>query len=403
MPRVCRLYNRDELYAQVWSKTLREAAKLYGISDVAVKKLCRRLNVPTPPQGHWLRLPSDREADRIALPPLPESASSTFEVYALSHERVEPTTAATERAAIEKATAPVIVPQELTTPHKLVARTAKLLARAKAFDGLVSSRAAGGLDVNVAPNNVQRAMVIADTLIKALEERSLVVEVTPQTEHVIWGRTHTIDPTTRVRVEDEWIEFSLSEPVTIAPAPKLLPQKRRWEMTFEEELATPWKPVERRARTPTGTLVLTIKTGASSRYWRDRKQRRLETFLNEFIAHLYIAADWVKQDRKIKAEEARRAEEEEYRRQKEYLREAEEKKRVELLHKELERWRLARDLRDYASSIRGVISAGSMRVIEGTPLHEFLSFVLSYADRVDPLRPLREEVANNGQPGGREP
>ncbi|MDQ3368481.1 MAG: hypothetical protein M3680_23895 [Myxococcota bacterium] len=149
--------------------------------------------------------------------------------------------------------------------------------------------------------------------------------------------------------------------------------------------------------------MLTIKTGASSRYWRDRKQRRLETFLNEFIAHLYIAADWVKQDRKIKAEEARRAEEEERRRQEEYRREAEEKKRVEQLHEELERWRLARDLRDYASSIRGVVHAGSMRVTEGAPLHEFLSFVLSYADKVDPLRSLREEVANKGQTSGRDP
>ncbi len=255
MSRVRRIYNRDELYARVWSKTMREAAKEYGISDVALKKLCRRLNVPTPPQGYWLRLPSDRDAARTTLPPLLESASSTFEVYALSHDRVEPTTAATDRAAIEKATAPVIVPEELRTPHKLVAKTAKILARTKPFDGLVSSRAAGGLDVNVAPNNVQRAMMIVDTLIKALEERALVVEVTPQSEQVIWGRTHTIDPTTRVRVEDEWIEFSISEPVNIAPAPKGPPRKRRWEMTWEEQRATPWEPVERRARMSVSTLV----------------------------------------------------------------------------------------------------------------------------------------------------
>ena len=326
MPRVRRIYNRDELYARVWSKTLREAAKQYGISDVALKKLCRRLNVPTPPQGYWLRLASGRDAVRT---PLPAGASPEFEVYAWHpYERIEPTANATEKAAAEKATTPVVVPEALTTPHKLVTKTAKILARTKPFDGLLSSCAAGGLDVNVAPNSVQRAMIIVDTLIKALDERALVVEVTPRSEQEHWRRIHTIDPKTRVRVQDEWIEFSMSETVHVAPPPKK-PRKRRWEMTWEERLARPSQPIERRARTPTGTLVLTIKTGANSRHWRDRRQRRLETFLNEFIAHLYIAADWVKQDRKVKAEEARRAEAEERRRQEGFRREAEEKKRVE--------------------------------------------------------------------------
>jgi hypothetical protein len=30
-------------------------ARVYGISDVALKKICKKMAIPTPPQGYWLR------------------------------------------------------------------------------------------------------------------------------------------------------------------------------------------------------------------------------------------------------------------------------------------------------------------------------------------------------------
>jgi hypothetical protein len=45
----------EALRALVWSKPIREVASDLGVSDTAVKKACKRLNVETPPQGHWLR------------------------------------------------------------------------------------------------------------------------------------------------------------------------------------------------------------------------------------------------------------------------------------------------------------------------------------------------------------
>lgn len=46
----------EELKKLVWSKPLRDVAKDLGVSDVAVKKACVRLNVDTPPRGYWLKL-----------------------------------------------------------------------------------------------------------------------------------------------------------------------------------------------------------------------------------------------------------------------------------------------------------------------------------------------------------
>jgi hypothetical protein len=112
-------------------------------------------------------------------------------------------------------------------------------------------------------------------------------------------------------------------------------------------------------------------------------------FLNDFVAHLYVAADWVKQHRKRVEDERRRQEEAERKRIETARRQAEEKERIEGLHATLKQWRLVRDLREYAKSIRSVIGANAMRIAPESHLDEYLSFVTSYADRIDPLREVR--------------
>lgn len=58
---------REELYKLVWQQPLSKLATLYGVSDVALVKICKRMRVPRPPQGYWLR--SEKPLPR-PLPPL---------------------------------------------------------------------------------------------------------------------------------------------------------------------------------------------------------------------------------------------------------------------------------------------------------------------------------------------
>jgi len=46
-------YDRNQLYEEVWREPLRDVAKRYGVSDVALGKICRRLAVPTPGLGAY--------------------------------------------------------------------------------------------------------------------------------------------------------------------------------------------------------------------------------------------------------------------------------------------------------------------------------------------------------------
>src|SRR5262245_31487816 len=68
MGRRTRIYLRQELYELVWAQPMYQAAKQYGVSDVALRKMCRKLDVPVPDRGHWNRIAAGHEIVRPALP-----------------------------------------------------------------------------------------------------------------------------------------------------------------------------------------------------------------------------------------------------------------------------------------------------------------------------------------------
>jgi len=59
-------WDRQELYEKVWESPLRKLATEYGISDVGLAKICRKLEIPLP--GHWTKIACGRTIPR---PPLP--------------------------------------------------------------------------------------------------------------------------------------------------------------------------------------------------------------------------------------------------------------------------------------------------------------------------------------------
>lgn len=48
-------YDRQQLYDELWAEPTRTVAARYGISDVALAKVCRELRVPKPPRGYWAK------------------------------------------------------------------------------------------------------------------------------------------------------------------------------------------------------------------------------------------------------------------------------------------------------------------------------------------------------------
>jgi len=61
-------YERETLYREVWEKPVTEVAKRYGVSDVAIHKICKALNVPVPPRGYWAKVKANKPVKKIPLP-----------------------------------------------------------------------------------------------------------------------------------------------------------------------------------------------------------------------------------------------------------------------------------------------------------------------------------------------
>lgn len=105
-------------------------AERYGISDVALAKVCRKLNVPVPERGYWAKLAAGRKIPVTPLPP----AKAGQPVSAI----IQPTDSYATRNTIAQAAVSasgampeserIVVQAELTDPHRIVRSLEKRFA-----------------------------------------------------------------------------------------------------------------------------------------------------------------------------------------------------------------------------------------------------------------------------------
>jgi len=79
-------YNREKLYEEVWEKPVVKVAEQYGVSDVAIHKVCKALNIPTPPLGYWAKV---RAGANIKQTPLPKAQGMIEIIGAKTFEGVK--------------------------------------------------------------------------------------------------------------------------------------------------------------------------------------------------------------------------------------------------------------------------------------------------------------------------
>lgn len=103
--------SRQEMHDLIWSTPAIKLATEFGVSDVAIAKRCKRLNVPRPSRGYWAKLAAGQKPKRTLLPP------SGDEVFAReAHKRVGKSLA---------------LPDEITSLHPLASELIRELNKAK--------------------------------------------------------------------------------------------------------------------------------------------------------------------------------------------------------------------------------------------------------------------------------
>lgn len=167
---------REKVFEMVWSGPKSKVAKDLGISDVAVTKICRKLAVPMPPQGYWVR------KHRPKRPVLAPTKGATFHDLKIPEIRSTPTDdpidpEAAKLIAYEKAPRnQITVGKQLRSPHPIVVVTKAALLGSKPDDyGRLGARDKECPGIFVCRPSVDRAMLILDALLKALKQRNFNV------------------------------------------------------------------------------------------------------------------------------------------------------------------------------------------------------------------------------------
>lgn len=212
MPWETVIYERERLYEEVWSTPVREVAKTYGISDVALGKICRRLGVPMPGRGYWARKNAGQDIKREPLRPLREGQPSSHRVQRYK-DPIDDIEIGDEAKALlaqeDEDVYQVIVPDILPDkPHPLIKRFAGTLRKSqKKRDTLLLDREC--LDIKATGDALERALRIAHSILLALDKRGFDVEVTQPKKPInreYYGRREVTPSKTTVHILGSAVE-----------------------------------------------------------------------------------------------------------------------------------------------------------------------------------------------------
>lgn len=342
---------RDWLYEQVWQTPMARLAVRFGISDVALAKTCRKLEVPIPGRGHWARVSNGQKVKRPKLPKARASTRSEFTIIK------RPT-----RDPAQQIELPVVeVSDSLVGSHRVVKQLGAELERRGLY-----LRGSYEATFSVTSPTKRRSLLVLDALFKSLESRghSIGLEIPEGSD---WGSCKLA-----VTAGGEMVELSMMEPSLT----KLLEHDPD---NVLDRLRGASRP--RRDLVPSGRLRLRARARyATARSWGDGARQRLDEILGRVVVGIEELAREAAGQRLEHEERQRQWKVEERRRQSEAVLEHYE----DALGSELEA--AVEDLRR-ASAIRELVLAVKAAPVpdeKAAAVNEWLAWAAAWADNIDP-------------------
>lgn len=329
------IYKREKLYKEVWSMPVVKVAEKYGVSDVAIHKVCKTLNVPTPPLGYWAKVKAGAEVKKT---PLPKTNGPTQTMGAKTYEGVREKTQKPDikplhflseeyREKVIQASREIQMPAEKAQLHK------KIIANR-------NQRFSGG---SVSSESLPRVYRILDALFRAVESLGGSVEE---------------DLSLRVRKEQIRLEIvegqdKVPHVITKDEAKALLkyqdekrhhswasePQIRKYDYVFN------------------GRLRISVR---QAKYFRDTDKVNVESRLGDILIELYEESEKLRLERLAREEEARRRAEEERRREERRKRYNLEVDRTIELENEAQDYAKASQIRAYVKAVLDTYGSGEI-------------------------------------------
>jgi hypothetical protein len=365
--------SRQALFEDAWTRPLSKIAPEFGVSDVGLRKICSRNNIPTPGRGYWAQVAAGRVFPRPSL-------ASGRELITIVPTRPtsEPVRAAVERAkAIRAPRSKAPAAPAISTPadvpaaeppaatgdvHKLVQRTQAKLASAKG-DDLVHVRGKGLFAVAATPAQADRVGRLLTKLITVVEAIGWRVEsaetglrLVPDGEAFGFEIVEQTDRRAHAPTESEQAALRKHEEARERAA-----RRGQWFSDWGAPKIPEWDSV------PNGRLALIL---ASNHYLPDRirrrfsdgKHQRLEGMLDQVVQSLAALAAGIKAQRERHERAHLEALEAQKRREDLRRRQELEDKRVEFLKAQMKRLARAREIEDFVREIEAQGEAAGLLV-----------------------------------------
>jgi len=375
---VYNVYDRETLYQEVWAAPVTEVARKYKVSDVSIHKVCKSLEVPTPPPGYWAKLRAGKPVEKAPLPKNSKAGKRTGLQTGYVSQIKEAKAgldflADEERDVLLAVAAQILLPDKGERMHPTIVAHRKAIAEWKKKEKHHESKqwmvrnAPPFLANEISAESIPRACRILDALIKAMEP--LGCKLTDTLAFVVNGETvsvsfsesqHKIDHVPTKEENRQLLEYEERRKKDSYAAK---PQIRKYDYQYNGRLSF--------------TIIHQIN-------FRDCKTYQLEDRLGDMVLELYVAAEALKQQR-FAREEAERKRQEEERRKEEH------RKRYNTeVDRTLALANIAEDY-DTACKIRRYIAA-CQEAHAGEDLSEWLEWANAKADWYDPTISREDEL-----------
>lgn len=370
--------SRRELYDRVWSEPMRTLASRFSISDVALKKTCARMQIPTPDRGYWAKREAGKPTRQVPLPPRPPGMDDNVDIGGGNRwyrnwsreELLAPIPAAPEfedsietvRKRIAQAIGKVTVPRDVRAWHPAIDR---LLAEdEKRRQKQQASRFPSSWDAPLfdAPLERRRLRILNSLFLAAakLSGKPTIRGREARDIHLTFHHQHvglTID------LPKSWTARDRSPDRTAA----------------------------------TDRLCLAILVGLGSQEvrtsWTDAEQEKLEARMTDIAVEVALTAELQHRESAIRhhkwrIERKAQIEEEDRKRRAEAERAERERQqrleqaRIDHLLKDAAAFQQADEIRNYVAALTSKVHANGSADVE--QLERWKAWALAQADRIDP-------------------
>ena len=318
---MAREFTRKAFYDLVWSQPVTHLAKEFHLSDVAVHKICRKHNIPTPPPGWWAKKQAGKQ---VEMADMPMAARGGADRVVIAASEIGSAGAAFAGARDNARVLVSDLPTEAgPQPHPAVDRTiAALRKTSPSPKGLLEVSGPKLVRSAISKASIERAKLVLTRIFSAAALQGFQIEEAAQGVHFAGG--------------GEVISFSISETVKRVkhvPTPSEQKQLDAWEKKVERQRGRSFwdrgigmRPMFREWDfICTGQLSFEMESiriadrqGPRSTF-RDAKTQQLESMAGDISVALAVLAV-AKREHRRRLEEAARIREDERRKREQPLR-----------------------------------------------------------------------------------